>query len=107
MGVAGELTARGAATHAVQLAGGWKDASMVVRYAASVATRLGATAETRRRDRAGPTAPSCVRPSNLEAESKWARQGGELMSPEDRRMAEGPQRVAIAEGKWADTRTNC
>ena len=42
MGLAVELTARGAATHAVQLAGGWKDASMVVRYAASVATRDGA-----------------------------------------------------------------
>ena len=39
MGLAVELTARGAATHAVQLAGGWKDASMVVHYAASVATR--------------------------------------------------------------------
>ena len=42
VGLAVELTARGAATHAVQLAGGWKDASMVVRYAASVATRDGA-----------------------------------------------------------------
>ena len=39
MGLAVELTARGAATYAVQLAGGWKDASMVVHYAASVATR--------------------------------------------------------------------
>ena len=39
VGLAVELTARGAATHAVQLAGGWKDASMVVRYAAAVATR--------------------------------------------------------------------
>ena len=42
VGLAVELTARGAATHAVQLAGGWKDASMVVRYAVSVATRDGA-----------------------------------------------------------------
>ena len=42
VGLAVELTARGAATHAVQLAAGWKDASMVVRYAASVATRDGA-----------------------------------------------------------------
>ena len=42
VGLAVELAARGAATHAVQLAGGWKDASMVVRYAASVATRDGA-----------------------------------------------------------------
>ena len=42
LGLAVELTARGAATHAVQLAGGWKDASMVVRYAASVATGDGA-----------------------------------------------------------------
>ena len=39
VGLAVELTARGAATHVVQLAGGWKDASMVVRYAALVATR--------------------------------------------------------------------
>ena len=30
VGLAVELTARGAATHAVRLAGGWKDASMVV-----------------------------------------------------------------------------
>ena len=42
VGLAVELTARGAATHAVQLAGGWKNASMVVRYSASVATRDGA-----------------------------------------------------------------
>ena len=42
VGLAVELTARGAATHAFQLAGGWKDASMVVRYAASVAIRDGA-----------------------------------------------------------------
>ena len=42
VGLAVELTARGASTRAVQLAGGWKDASMVVRYAASVATRDGA-----------------------------------------------------------------
>ena len=42
VGLAIELTARGASTRAVQLAGGWKDASMVVRYAASVATRDGA-----------------------------------------------------------------
>ena len=42
VGLAVELTARGAGTHAVQLAGGWKDASMVVRYAATVATREGA-----------------------------------------------------------------
>ena len=42
VGLAVELTARGASTHAVQLAGGWKDAAMVVRYAASVATHDGA-----------------------------------------------------------------
>ena len=46
VGLAVELTARGASTRAstraVQLAGGWKDASMVVRYAASFATRDGA-----------------------------------------------------------------
>ena len=33
MGLAVELTVRGAATHAVQLGGRWKDASMGVRYA--------------------------------------------------------------------------
>ena len=37
-----ELTARGASTQANQLAGGWKDPAMVVRYAASVSTREGA-----------------------------------------------------------------
>ena len=42
MGLAVELTVRGAATHAVQLGGRWKDASMGVRYAASVAARDGA-----------------------------------------------------------------
>ena len=41
VGLAVELTARGASTHAVQLAGGWKTPSMVVRYAATVATRDG------------------------------------------------------------------
>ena len=39
VGLAVELTARGASTHAIQLAGGWKDPAMVVRYAASVASR--------------------------------------------------------------------
>ena len=42
VGLAVELPARGASPHAVQLAGGWKDASMVVHYAASIATRDGA-----------------------------------------------------------------
>ena len=42
VGLAVELTARGVSTHAIQLAGGWKDAAMVVRYAASVSTREGA-----------------------------------------------------------------
>ena len=41
-GLAVELTARGASTHAIQLAGGWKDPAMVVRCAASVSTREGA-----------------------------------------------------------------
>ena len=40
-----ELTARGASTHAIQLAGGWKDPAMVVRYAASVSTREGAVSK--------------------------------------------------------------
>ena len=57
VGLAAELTARGAATHAVQLAGGWKDASMVVRYAASVATRAGAVSRyMREHDAAGAAA---------------------------------------------------
>ena len=42
VGLAAELAARGASTHAIQLAGGWKDAGMVVRYVASVSTRDGA-----------------------------------------------------------------
>ena len=39
VGLAVELTAPGASTHAIQLAGGWKDPAMVVRYAASISTR--------------------------------------------------------------------
>ena len=39
VGLAVELAARGASTHAIQLAGGWKGSSMVVRYATAVATR--------------------------------------------------------------------
>ena len=42
VGLAVELAARGAPTHAIQRAGGWKHPSMVVRYAADVATRDGA-----------------------------------------------------------------
>ena len=42
VGLAVELTARGASTHDVQIAGGWKDAGMVARYAASVSTKGGA-----------------------------------------------------------------
>ena len=42
VGLAVELTARGAATHAVQLAAAGRTPAMVVRYAASVATRDGA-----------------------------------------------------------------
>ena len=45
VGLAVELTARGASTHAIQLAGGWKDPAMVVRYAASVSTREGAVSK--------------------------------------------------------------
>ena len=41
VGLAVELTGRGASTHAIQLAGGWKTPSLVVRYAATVATRDG------------------------------------------------------------------
>ena len=48
VGLAVELTARGASTHAIQLAGGWKTPSMVVRYAATVAT---VTRTRRRRSR--------------------------------------------------------
>ena len=42
VGLAVELTARGASTHAIQIAGGWKGPAMVVRYAASISTREGA-----------------------------------------------------------------
>ena len=42
VGLAVELTARGASTHDIQIAGGWKDAGMVARYAGSVSTRDGA-----------------------------------------------------------------
>ena len=45
VGLAVELTARGASTHAIQLAGGWKDPAIVVRYAASVSTREGAVSK--------------------------------------------------------------
>ena len=42
VGLAAELAARGAPMRAIQLAGGWKSPSMVVRYAAAVTTRGGA-----------------------------------------------------------------
>ena len=45
VGLAVELTARGASTHAIQLAGGWKEPAIVVRYAASVSTREGAVSK--------------------------------------------------------------
>ena len=38
-------TARGASTHAIQIAGGWKGPAMVVRYAASVSSREGAVSK--------------------------------------------------------------
>ena len=45
VGLAVELTARGASTHAIQIAGGWKDPGMVVRYAARVSSREGAVSK--------------------------------------------------------------
>ena len=45
VGLAVELTARVASTHAIQIAGGWKDPAMVVRYAASVSSREGAVSK--------------------------------------------------------------
>ena len=42
VGLAVELTARGASTRDVQLAGGWKNAGTVARYAARVGTNGGA-----------------------------------------------------------------
>ena len=45
VGLAVELTARGASTHAIQLAGGWKNPAQVVRYAASISTREGAVSK--------------------------------------------------------------
>ena len=42
VGLAAELSIRGAPMRAIQLAGGWKSPSMVVRYAADVTTRGGA-----------------------------------------------------------------
>ena len=43
-GLASELVRRGASTTAVQLAGGWRSASMVARYASAVAVEDGAVA---------------------------------------------------------------
>ena len=54
VGLAVELTARGASTHDVQLAGGWKDAGMVARYAASVSTRDGAVSRFMRETKTKP-----------------------------------------------------
>ena len=48
-GLAMELSARGASTREVQLAGGWKDARMVARYAASVRTKDGAVSRLMQR----------------------------------------------------------
>ena len=54
VGLAVELTARGASTHDIQLAGGWKDAGMVARYAASVSTRDGAVSRFMRETKTKP-----------------------------------------------------
>ena len=43
-GLASELVRRGASTTAVQLAGGWRSASMVARHASAVAVEDGAVA---------------------------------------------------------------
>ena len=48
-GLAMELSARGASTREVQLAGGWKDATMVARYAASVSSKGGAVSRLMQR----------------------------------------------------------
>ena len=59
VGHAVKLTARGASTHAIQFAGGWKTPSMVVRYAATCAERSragrrpGSRTSRRRRAAAG------------------------------------------------------
>ena len=42
VGLAVELTVRGASTHDIQIAGGWRNAGMVARYAASISTSTGA-----------------------------------------------------------------
>ena len=52
VGLAVELTARGASTHAIQLAGGWKYPAMIVRYAAAVVSRDGAVSRYNRGARA-------------------------------------------------------
>ena len=54
VGLAVELTARGASTHDVQIASGWKDAGMVARYAASVSTRDGAVSRFMRETKTKP-----------------------------------------------------
>ena len=43
-GLASELVRRGASTTAVQAAGGWRNAAMVLRYASAVAVKDGAVA---------------------------------------------------------------
>ena len=48
-GLAMELSSRGASTHEVQLAGGWKNATMVARYAASVSSKGGAVSRLMQR----------------------------------------------------------
>ena len=54
VGLAVELTARGASTHDIQIAGGWKDAGMVARYAASISTRGGAVSRFMRETKTKP-----------------------------------------------------
>ena len=66
VGLAIELTARGASTRAVQLAGGWKDASMVVRYAA-----LGRHPRRRRQ----PLHAMKERPARAAGEARLGRYG--------------------------------
>lgn len=59
VGLASELTARGASTADVMLAGGWRTARMVAHYSAGAAAERGAVIQLPIWNAAPPSTPRC------------------------------------------------
>ena len=75
VGLAVELSERGATTHAIQLAGGWKDPARVIRYAASVNSHLPVPASSARLARRAPARPGRRSAACSAGESPQSRRG--------------------------------